>query len=307
MKFGEKLVALRIENRLSQEKLAQMVGVDWQTVALWEVNQALPENRQLIELSDIFQIPISRLLDTSQHLRTEEIQDRITFCTQCGQPNKDGGAFCVHCGLPLDEASLQQQKHDLQQLFALQCAHILHLKTASAAPTHRKISLKKVPLYTELPHEEPLYTNEMFFPEQTEVPSFPDSLPQEVPESAAMGEYIPEDAPVPLDKIPVPFPQVRSGFMVAGVLFGLPAAAICNPFTLIMLFSSVKSTYDLFIECIILCIYPLWAFTFVTLSFTPYNNKYLASYSSGITKTLFAIIGLFFPFFMAILDFFILE
>jgi transcriptional regulator with XRE-family HTH domain len=62
MKFQEKLQLLRKQKGISQEKLAESIGVSRQAVAKWEVGQSCPELDKLIMLSDFFRISIDKLI-----------------------------------------------------------------------------------------------------------------------------------------------------------------------------------------------------------------------------------------------------
>lgn len=62
MAFSEKLQALRKERELSQENLAESIGVSRQAVAKWEGGQSYPDVDKLIALSDLFKISIDKLL-----------------------------------------------------------------------------------------------------------------------------------------------------------------------------------------------------------------------------------------------------
>lgn len=62
--LGEKLRNLRKTNNLSQEKLAEMVGVSRQAISKWEGNLANPDTKNLICLAKIFKISINELTDT---------------------------------------------------------------------------------------------------------------------------------------------------------------------------------------------------------------------------------------------------
>ena len=62
MKFNKKLRELRRGKGLSQEKLADILGVSRQSVAKWESANNYPEVDKLIELSNIFGVTIDRLL-----------------------------------------------------------------------------------------------------------------------------------------------------------------------------------------------------------------------------------------------------
>ncbi|MFQ9871567.1 MAG: helix-turn-helix domain-containing protein [Oscillospiraceae bacterium] len=50
--FSEKLVSLRRSKGLSQEQLAQALGVSRQSVSKWESGGAMPELGKLLALSD---------------------------------------------------------------------------------------------------------------------------------------------------------------------------------------------------------------------------------------------------------------
>jgi transcriptional regulator with XRE-family HTH domain len=62
MMFQDKLQVLRKEKGISQEKLAEKIGVSRQAVAKWEVGQSYPDMDNLIRLSDLFRISIDRLV-----------------------------------------------------------------------------------------------------------------------------------------------------------------------------------------------------------------------------------------------------
>lgn len=62
MDFTEKLQKLRKSNGMSQEKLAEAVGVSRQAVSKWESGQSYPELDKLIALSELFQISLDSLI-----------------------------------------------------------------------------------------------------------------------------------------------------------------------------------------------------------------------------------------------------
>lgn len=63
MDFAEKLVSLRNARGLSQEALAEALGVSRQTIGKWENGQALPELPGLIALSRFYAIAIDSLIN----------------------------------------------------------------------------------------------------------------------------------------------------------------------------------------------------------------------------------------------------
>lgn len=62
MEFKEKLQILRTNMKLSQEELAEQLNISRQSVTKWENGQSFPDIQNLILLSEIFKIPIDRLV-----------------------------------------------------------------------------------------------------------------------------------------------------------------------------------------------------------------------------------------------------
>ena len=64
MGFSEKLMTLRRRNGLSQEQLADTLGVTRQSVSKWEGGTAMPELVKLIALSELFGVTVDYLVKT---------------------------------------------------------------------------------------------------------------------------------------------------------------------------------------------------------------------------------------------------
>ena len=62
MTLGEKLSKLRKENNITQEQLADTLGVSRQSVSKWESDLAYPETEKLIRLGDLFKCSLDYLL-----------------------------------------------------------------------------------------------------------------------------------------------------------------------------------------------------------------------------------------------------
>ena len=62
MSFGENLQKLRKKNQLSQEGLAEMLGVSRQAVSKWELGEGYPEVEKLLILSKKLSISLDSLL-----------------------------------------------------------------------------------------------------------------------------------------------------------------------------------------------------------------------------------------------------
>lgn len=61
MTFGKKLGELRKENGISQEKLAELVGVSRQAVTKWESGKSNPDTENLIRLAEVFGVSVDEL------------------------------------------------------------------------------------------------------------------------------------------------------------------------------------------------------------------------------------------------------
>ena len=63
MNLGNKIAELRKKNNLSQEELAEKVGVARQTISKWEIGDTTPDINQVKIISKIFNISIDELVD----------------------------------------------------------------------------------------------------------------------------------------------------------------------------------------------------------------------------------------------------
>ena len=66
MTFGEKLTRLRKREGLSQEALAERLGVSRQAVCRWEQNTALPDAAKLLPCARLFRVEVEWLLDDAR-------------------------------------------------------------------------------------------------------------------------------------------------------------------------------------------------------------------------------------------------
>lgn len=65
MKFGDNLKNLRKIKKMTQEQLAEQVGVSRQSVSKWETGEAYPEMINILTLCDIFHCHINELVNES--------------------------------------------------------------------------------------------------------------------------------------------------------------------------------------------------------------------------------------------------
>lgn len=62
MRFEEKIVELRKQKGLSQEELAEQLGVSRQAVSRWELGQTLPDIYNLVQLCELFGVSADYLV-----------------------------------------------------------------------------------------------------------------------------------------------------------------------------------------------------------------------------------------------------
>lgn len=64
MTLGEKIQYHRKLNKLSQEKIAELIGISRQAVTKWETNQSVPSTENLIKLAAVFHVSLDELTNT---------------------------------------------------------------------------------------------------------------------------------------------------------------------------------------------------------------------------------------------------
>ncbi len=65
MEIGKRIMNLRKKNGLSQEELAEKIGVARQTISKWELGETYPDLKQAKELSKIFNVSLDELTDNN--------------------------------------------------------------------------------------------------------------------------------------------------------------------------------------------------------------------------------------------------
>ena len=91
MTFGEKLTGLRKREGLSQEALAEQLGVSRQAVSRWEQGTALPDAAKLLPCARLFSVDMEWLLDDAR-----DWEDR----TPAAEVPQGTETRSVHRGLP---------------------------------------------------------------------------------------------------------------------------------------------------------------------------------------------------------------
>lgn len=82
MKIGQKLKSKRMEAKISQEELAQRIGVSRQTISSWENDRSYPDIGSILKLSDLYGLSVDELLREDQGLR-EHMEKTARWTRTC--------------------------------------------------------------------------------------------------------------------------------------------------------------------------------------------------------------------------------
>ena len=66
IKLADRLVELRKEHKLSQEALAEKLGLSRQSISKWERAEASPDTDNLIALAEVYGITLDELLGNNE-------------------------------------------------------------------------------------------------------------------------------------------------------------------------------------------------------------------------------------------------
>ena len=86
MNFGERLKQIRANQGLSQEQLAEKIGVSRQAITKWETNRGLPDVENMIILAEIFKVTLDELIlqrANEQDPKTELFESETVYDIDC--------------------------------------------------------------------------------------------------------------------------------------------------------------------------------------------------------------------------------
>ena len=68
--IGSKIKAARLEKKLTQEQVAEILGVSRQTISNWENEKSYPDIISVIKMSDCYEVSLGYLLKGEQKMKT---------------------------------------------------------------------------------------------------------------------------------------------------------------------------------------------------------------------------------------------
>lgn len=91
--IGSNIKELRKQNNITQEKLAEYLGVTYQTVSKWENGASLPGIALLPAIANIFNVSIDELYDIDKHTNNEKISEyEAEYAALCSRGDNKGRA-----------------------------------------------------------------------------------------------------------------------------------------------------------------------------------------------------------------------
>lgn len=90
MKLSENIRSIRKEHRLTQERLAEAMGVSAASVSKWETGQSEPELTMLGELADFFGVSVDALMGHT--IRNGRMDELLAEMTRLGNAKQFGEA-----------------------------------------------------------------------------------------------------------------------------------------------------------------------------------------------------------------------
>ena len=94
MSLGNSLFNARKKSGLSQEEVAEKLGVSRQTISKWELDETLPDIRQSKRLSDLYHLTLDELIDFDIDVKeieqiiertSEEMEQKIDWTSTWGK------------------------------------------------------------------------------------------------------------------------------------------------------------------------------------------------------------------------------
>ena len=83
MNLGKEVANLRLANNMTQEELAEKIGVSRQAVTKWEASESTPELAKIIAMADLFCVSIDKLIgrgDTIYDIVKTRVEELSASC-----------------------------------------------------------------------------------------------------------------------------------------------------------------------------------------------------------------------------------
>lgn len=85
MTVSEKIYTLRTQLGLSQEELAEKLGVSRQSVSKWETGQSVPDLEKIIKLADLFGVSVDELVREEERPQPPQPETQVVYIKTRGE------------------------------------------------------------------------------------------------------------------------------------------------------------------------------------------------------------------------------
>lgn len=137
MNLGKSLFQARKKSGLSQEEVAEQIGVSRQTISKWETHETLPDIHQSKKLSLLYNMTLDELIDFDVDVKeieeiiertTEEIEGKVNWTNAWGkkypillnyQTEVDSSNYANRMNTMLDELKQENQLSEVDALLVL--------------------------------------------------------------------------------------------------------------------------------------------------------------------------------------------
>lgn len=142
MELGNKIKNLRQKAGITQEKLAEALGVSFQTISKWENNLCSPDISMLPKISIFFGVTIDELFNLTVEQRMERIDNMLEMEQELSQSTfNDTVDFLKE---QLEGAEVTSDKNEVYSLLA----HVYHhrvLSDCEYADKYAKLAMQEAP------------------------------------------------------------------------------------------------------------------------------------------------------------------
>ena len=97
MELGKQIKMYRLENKLSQEELANRIYVSRQTISNWENDKSYPDINSLVLLSEVFKVSLDKLIKGDIDVMKDVIKKRRSRQDESLWKNLYHNAYCNGC------------------------------------------------------------------------------------------------------------------------------------------------------------------------------------------------------------------
>lgn len=124
MNIGDKIMYLRRKADLTQEKLADKIGVSTKTLQHWEAGKYTPKTESIYNIAQALNIPISELLDdTAEQSSVPNIQIVPTQSRASQETNTGMAVLTLETGRKVEVPATPEGYAFLKDLFAMSLAN----------------------------------------------------------------------------------------------------------------------------------------------------------------------------------------